>query len=209
VNKRPAKTAVKLGVLIFTVVSAATAADSNDPSISQCGINALYSCMHYLQAGVRLDQLYENIPRTSNNQVNLEQLARYARTSGLNVKAVKRPGPADVRQYVTSSSPGIVQYKYPDGKGHIVALLRPEDRDIWVFDVPANKSIVSDEKLCTLLEESEGLLIVSRTTFKQRVSGVLNASTGTWFALSAFSLGLLAISIISVKHGREKTTTVR
>lgn len=205
-DKNTANRTILLGVLIFVVTSTAGASipDELYDSISQCGINALYSCMRYLGIELPLDQLYCDIPRNENNEVNLYQLAEYARNCGLYVKPIKHPTLHLLKKYLTSSSSAIVQFKYPDDKSHIVALLSPDNSDIWVYDVPLEKSIVSDDTLGDLLKRSQGTLILSLTPVEKSIFGRINASRRIWGLLAATSLGVLVATTLSIKRGRKK-----
>jgi len=173
-------------------------------SISQCGINALYSCMCYLGVELPLDQLYCDIPRNENNQVNLYQLAEYARNCELYVKPIKYPTLPLLKKYLTSSSSAILQFKYPNGKSHIVALLRPQNSDIWVYDVPLEKSIISDDILGDLLKRSQGVLILSLSPFEKSIFGWINASRRIWTLLAVTSLGVLIATTLTIKRDRTK-----
>lgn len=172
--------------------------------MSQCGINAVYSCMCYFCMEIPLDQVYSDIPRTENNQVNLYQLAQYARSCGLYVKPIKYPTLPVLKKYLTSNSSAILQFNYPNGEGHIVALLRPENDEIWIFDVPLAKSVASDELLGDLLEHSEGMLILSQLAFERSIFGRMNTWGRIWALVALASLCVFAGTMVSCIIKRER-----
>ena len=148
--------------------------------------------------------MYSDIPRNENNEVDLYQLAEYARKCELHVKPVEHPTLPLLKKYLTSDSSAILQFKYPNGKSHIVALLRPQNNDIWLFDVPLDKFIASDEILDDFFKLSQGMLILSLTPLEQSIFGQLTASGWVWALLTATSLGVLIATALSIKHDRNK-----
>jgi len=189
--------------VVTSATSAAVPEELYD-SISQCGINALYSCLRHLGVQVPLDQLYSDIPHNENNEVNLYQLAEYARNCGLYVKPIKHPTLRILRKYLTGNSTAILQFKYPNGKGHIVALLNPKNSDIWVYDVPLDKFNASDETLDDLLTRSQGMLILSINTFERSILDQLTTSGWVWALLAGSTLAFFIVTRLPIKRDRRK-----
>lgn len=160
--------------------------------------------MRYLGVELSLDELYSDIPRNEKNEVNLYQLAEYARNCGLYVKPIEHPTLPLVKKYLTSSSSAILQFKYPNGKSHIVALLRPQNSDIWVYDVPLEKSILSDDILSDLLTRSQGTLILSLSASEKSMFHQISASGRIWVLLAVTSLGILVATTLSIRRDRNK-----
>lgn len=201
------KRILTFGVFIFTIASTAARSDPNEihDSRSQCGISALRQCMCYLGIQVTLERLYSAIPPNENNEVNLYQLAQYARSCGVHTKPIKCPTLSPVKTHLTSASCAILQFKYPNGKRHIVALFRPQNRDICVFDISLGKSIVSDGALRLLLERSQGMLILSLTRFQKSIFGQMNRSGGICAVLAISALGVLIATTLSIRRDKCKT----
>jgi len=181
------------------------AADHEHLPKSQCGINALYSCLRFSGINLPLEQLYSEIKCNQASQVNLYQLAQYARQYGLHVKSVKNPNLKLLKKYLRKGSSVILQYEFESGKDHIVALLKTQD-DIWLFDFPVSKSIASDESLNSLFNNSKGMLLVSLSPFKGSIAGRLNNLRIIMFVLFAVSLGVLVAIVISMVRSRNKSS---
>ena len=163
---------------------------------SQCGINALYMCLRYHQVDVSLDQAYAEIQPNKKNEVSLYQLSQYAKDFGLYVVPVKRPEVSILKQALTNSSSAILQFTNPSYKSHIIALLKPKNQDIWLVDVPLRNQILSDDELQELLNESQGMLIISPTPLKN-ISFHKNNSKLFWIIFTTASLIVFIIATLS------------
>lgn len=201
------RTIITFCLFISTVTSANAGSEPNqihDLAI-QCGINALHECMRYLDINVTLEQLYSDIPRSNNNQVNLYQLALYARNLGIYIKAIKHPTLSPLKKYLTGVSCAIIQFKYPNGKPHMAALSRPQDKDIWISDISMGKSTITDDALRVLLQRSQGMLILSKDPFEKSIFYQMNFSRRIWSFIAIITLGVLIATILSLRRDKGKT----
>lgn len=189
-----------------SIAATAVPAQSNN-SASQCGINALYTCIRYLGADLPLEQVYSDIPCDRNNGVNLYQLAQYARSNGFYVKAVRYPTLPVVKKYLTGKSDAILQVEYPNDRHHIVALMIARNGNIWVLDIPQDKFVASDEALGSLLKRSGGMLILSTTPVEQSIFSWISDLGQKWFfAVAILCIGGL-ISVTAALVHKTKTRT--
>jgi ABC-type bacteriocin/lantibiotic exporter with double-glycine peptidase domain len=156
--------------------------------------------MRFLGVELPLDELYSNIPLNENNAVNLFQLSQYASDCGLYTKPVEHPTLAALKEHLSGNSSAVLQYRYPNGRGHIVALL-PRNGDIWLFDVPLRKFTISDEDLERLLRQSEGMVVVSKTPFPRPMIGQISLSRRSWTFVFITSLVLLTAIAFWIGQG--------
>lgn len=201
---------ILFALLIITNLSlpiTKAAADHEHLPKSQCGINALYSCLRFSGINLPLEQLYSEIQCNQAGQVNLYQLAQYARQYGPYVKAVKNPDLKLLKKHLINGSSAILQCKYKNGKDHIVALLKTQD-DIWLFDFPVSKSIASDESLNSLFNNSKGMLLVSLTPFEKSIAGQLNSSRIIMSVLLVISLCIVIATAISIVRNRSEDSQI-
>jgi hypothetical protein len=180
-------------------------------NLSQCGINALYVSLRHLGMHVSLDNLYDRIEPDISNQVNLWQLAQFAREKGLYVKGIKHPTVASLKKMLNSESSIILQYRVTKGefsRAHIVTLVKSKSGDTMILDIPVFKQVVNDEQVGILLKESQGLIVLSLKPFHESRLVKICASEKTWifFALlSAIIMTLAAIILIGRRHREQRS----
>jgi ABC-type bacteriocin/lantibiotic exporter with double-glycine peptidase domain len=199
-------------IILLALVILATPCQSEEGSkevshkMSQCGINALYSCMTYLGLDLSLDEVYSEISRTNDNQVNLSQLMEYARRHGIYVKAIRNPTPNSIKENLNTNSSVILQFKYPNGKQHMATLLRTRTprNGILFFNVPFERFIISEQSLGELIEGSQGMLILSLTPFRDSFFSRINSSGYLWTSVSIIALCVFLATAISLRCDKKK-----
>jgi ABC-type bacteriocin/lantibiotic exporter with double-glycine peptidase domain len=184
-------------------VSPNNTSDSPPYPLSRCGINALYSCLHHLGVNLTLDRLYDEIKPNHENKVNFYQLAQYARKCGLYVKAVKQPSISLIKKSLSADTAAIVQFKHPSGYDHIIALLRKQNNEIWVFDVPTIKFIADDKTLADLSKSSQGMLILSTAPFNVSILHRIVPSGLLWGFLVLTGIALVLIALVTLKVSKK------
>ncbi|HUU19198.1 MAG TPA: cysteine peptidase family C39 domain-containing protein [Sedimentisphaerales bacterium] len=202
---------ILFALLIITNISlpiTKAAADHEHLPKSQCGINALYSCLRFSGINLPLEQLYSEIQCNQAGQVNLYQLALYARRHGLHVKPVNNPNLKLLKKYLRNSSSAILQCRYTSGKDHIVALLKTQD-DTWLFDFPVSKFVASEEFLESLFNDSRGMLLVSLAPFEKSIVGQLNSSRIIMSVLLVISLCIVVAIAISIVRKRSEDSQIK
>jgi len=162
---------------------------------SQCGINSLYLCLRHLAINVKLDQIYSDMERDDRNEVNLYQLAVYADQYGIPVKRIKHPTLHVINTYLTNNACAIVQYKYPDNRPHIAALLQAQEKQLLFCDYPRKKFVISEEDLADVLEHSRGMLILSQKPFSKSVFCLLSHSKILWCCIITIAVGFMIVKI--------------
>ena len=142
-----------------------------DRGFSQCGINSLYTCLSYLGLDSNLDTLYLDIPANHDNKINFYQFTTYAKNKGLYIKPIFKPSPKDIERFLNQNSAAILQYYYTINgvtDTHIVALIKPFNKEIKVYDFPRT-FVIKEEKLDEVLKHSDGVLILSKMPFSEKL----------------------------------------
>jgi len=170
--------------------------DSLSVPKSQCGINSLYFCLRYFGYHRPLCELYNDIPTNSNNEVNLKQLADYARKMGLFVNGVKSPTLSVVTKNLGKGKCVILQWTKTIGTiqfSHIMPIVDIHGKGFLVFDFPINKMYVSEKGLSEYIQSSNGALILSA---EEKVSVFQND-------IVKFGIGTLVTCIIITVYVRK------
>lgn len=168
--------------------------DNSSVPKSQCGINSLYFCLKYFGCNRPFHELYNDIATNSNNEVNLKQLADYARQKGLFVNGVKSPTLSVVTKNLEKGKCVILQWTKSIGNtqfSHIMPIVNIPDKGVLVFDFPINKMYVSEKDLSEYIRLSNAALILAaeeRVSFFQ--NDVIKFGIGIFVACS---FGLIII----------------
>jgi ABC-type bacteriocin/lantibiotic exporter with double-glycine peptidase domain len=130
--------------------------------LSQCGINSLYLCLKHHKIDVSIEEIYSSIKPDAQNNVSLYQLANYARSKGLHVKAIIKPSISDIQKSLNNNV--ILQYRkeLPNNSEltHIVALIRHNSKT-YLLDYPSQRREVTAADFTKVNIKSDGLLILS------------------------------------------------
>jgi len=204
---------IRLMLCVVLIISSIGYADiplshiSEDVSLSQCGINALYSSLRHLGIDISLDSLYAAIDRNSNNEVNLFQLSEFARRQKLYTKAIQRPTIDLIKESLDNNCSIIIQFSYGDerfSRSHIVSLVQSKNGEILYIDVPLKKMTLSDESLEALLKQSHGMIILSSKPFTKPFLAQIGISQKMWGALILLSLIIFIVAAVAAKQNRNK-----
>jgi len=189
------KSAALLAVVVLSHAHYVCAAipDAIRHTASQCGIDALYFCLCYLNSNPSLVQIYADIPANEEYQVSLQQLAQYARQRGVSVWAIRRPALPIVKKYLNRDSCIVVQFQYGNGQPHMVALLKPTKGAVLYVDAPRRKFVASDSTLEDILSHSDGLLVLSARPIRASLFDRTDKRMLLWIGISAVGLGLLGV----------------
>jgi len=206
-----------LGVVFFLAIFAGAQRIPEEMrgSISQCGINSLYSCFRYLGVNIKLEEMYSQIKADENNMVNLYQLAQYAKRKGLHVRTLRKCKLSKLKKKLLKQNSSILlHYEFEMleniKKSHLVALVKPREAEILVLDFPIEPYTANEDKLTKVLQQSKGMLILSTTPFKKSMFMSIIDSSYIWIIAAVSALFVFIITLLSIiKHPTNKKSYSR
>lgn len=169
--------------------------------LGQCGIFSLYAVLYYNDVKVSYDEIFTEIKPDKNNQVNLSQLADYARRKGFHCKGIRNPRADLIKYYLSHNTSIIVHHNLHidnTSRGHIMSLIRTKNDSVALLDYP-RKVIANDLVLSRLAQESDSMLVLSSEPVKIPLKYIW--SQMTLFSKLAMSCSLFTLIVLFIYLG--------